>query len=119
MQLEDYFEFEKCNTPLGEVDRIRFKGCRIAIEHILDSYLQGESAECIFYNYRHTLTLEQIYAAITFYYNRKVEMDAYLERGRKLEDALYQAYLKKEPDELIKRLRSLAAERAASRTGDG
>ncbi|MHB1422309.1 MAG: DUF433 domain-containing protein [Gemmataceae bacterium] len=112
MQLEDYFEFEKCATQFGEIDRFRFKGRRIAIEHILDSYLKGESAERIYYNYRHALTLEQVYAAITFYLNRKAEIDAYLEQGRELEDKLYQEHLKKEPDEVGKRLHALAAERA-------
>lgn len=117
MQLEDYFEFEKCATPFGEIDRIRFKGSRIAIEHILEAHLQGESAERIYYNYRHALTLEQVYAAITFYLNRKAEINSYLERGRDLEDQLYQVYLKGEPDEFVSRLRALAAERANSRAG--
>lgn len=119
MQLEDYFEFEKCETQFGEIDRIRFKGRRISIEHILEPYLQGESAERIYYNYRHALTLEQVYAAITFYHSRKAEIDAYLERGRELEDRLYQEYLKKEPDEVVKRLRALAAERAANQAKNG
>ncbi|HTU91012.1 MAG TPA: DUF433 domain-containing protein [Gemmataceae bacterium] len=116
MQLEDYFEFEKCDTQFGEIDRIRFKGRRIALEHVLEPYLQGESAERIYYNYRHALTLEQVYAAITFYLNRKTEIDSYLERGRDLEDKLYQEYLKKEPDEIGKRLRALAAARTSSQT---
>lgn len=116
MQLEDYFEFEKCETQFGQIDRIRFKGRRISLEHVLEPYLQGESAERIFYNHRHALTLEQVHAAITFYLNRKAEIDAYLARGRELEDKLYQEHLKKEPDEVVKRLRSLAAERAASQS---
>lgn len=119
MQLEDYFEFEKFDTQFGEIDRIRFKGRRISIEHIIEPYNQGESAERIFYNYRHALTLEQVHAAITFYLNRKPEMDAYLQRGRELEDKMYQEYLKKEPDEVVKRLRSLAAERAAGQARNG
>lgn len=118
MQLEDYFEFEKCNTPFGEIDRIRFKGHRISIEHILESYLQSESPERIYYNYRHALTLEQVYAAITFYLARKEEMDAYLERGRDLEDKLYREHLKKEPNEVGKRLRALAAERRGIPSGN-
>ena len=119
MQLEDYFEFEKCATPVGEIDRIRFKGRRISIEHILEPHLQGESAERIYYNYRHALTLEQVYAAITFYLSRKGELDSYLERGRVLEDKLYREHLKKEPDEVGKRLRALVAERERSQAGNG
>lgn len=116
MQLEDYFEFEKCNTPFGEIDRIRFKERRIALEHVLEMYLQGESAERIYYNYRHALTLEQVYAAITYYLARKAEVDAYLQSGRDLEDKMYQEYLKTEPNEVVKRLRTLATERDKSQT---
>jgi uncharacterized protein (DUF433 family) len=119
MQLEDYFEFEKCNTPFGEIDRIRFKGRRISIEHIIEPYLQGESAERIYYNYRHALTLEQVYAAITYYLARKADIDAYLKSGRELEDKLYQEHLKKEPDEVGKRLRALVAERSHGQARNG
>lgn len=119
MQLEDYFEFEKFDTKFGEIDRIRFKERRISIEHVLEPYLQGESAERIYYNYRHALTLEQVYAAITFYLSRKAEIGAYLERGREIEDKFYQEHLKKEPDEVGKRLRALVAERAKSQAEGG
>jgi uncharacterized protein (DUF433 family) len=119
MQLEDYFEFERCDTQFGEIDRIRFKGRRISIEHVLEMHLQGESAERIYYNYRHALTLEQVYAAITYYLARKTEIDAYLQRGRDLEDKLYQEYLKKEPDEVGNRMRALASVRATGQTRSG
>ncbi len=119
MRLEDYFEFEKCKTPYGEIDRIRFKDRRISLEHVLDPYLQGESAERIYYSYRHSLTLEQVYAAITYYLGRKEAMDAYLKEGRDLEDKLYQDHLKTDPPEVVKRLLSLTAERAHSQTDNG
>jgi uncharacterized protein (DUF433 family) len=113
MQLEDYFLFEK--VPAGE--RIRVKGTRIAIEHILEPYLKGESAERIFHGYRHALTLEQVYATITYYLRNKGEVEAYLARSRAADEAAYQEYLRQEPPEVVKRLRALAAEREKSRAG--
>jgi uncharacterized protein (DUF433 family) len=106
MQLEDYFEHEK--FPTG--DRIRLKGTRIAIEHILEPYLEGDSPERIFQSYRRVLTLEQIHATITYYLHNKAEVDAYLDRSRAADAAAYQEHLNKEPPEVVKRLRTLGAE---------
>ncbi len=109
MQLEDYFEFEKFPT----CDRIRIKGTRISIEHILEPYLEGESPERIFQNYRRILTLEQVYATITYYLQNKNEITPYLQRARAADEIAYQEHLKKEPPEVVKRLRKLAADRKA------
>ncbi len=113
MQLEDYFEFE--TFPTGE--RVRIKGTRVAIEHILNEYLEGESADRIYYNYRHSVSLEQIYATITYYLRNQAEVDAYLQRERAASEAAYQEYLLTEPPEVVKRLRALAAERDKNRAG--
>jgi uncharacterized protein (DUF433 family) len=107
MQLEDYFEFEQFST--GE--RIRIKGTRVAIEHVLDEYLEGESPARIYYNYRHALTLEQVYATITYFLHKKADVQAYLERSRAADEAAYQEYLKQEPADVVKRLKALAAGR--------
>ena len=111
MQLEDYFEFEMFETRLGPVERIRLKGHRIAVEHLLAPYLEGDSPERIYQNYRHSLTLEQVYATITYYLHNKARLDAYLKRGQEVEAADYQEYLKQEPPEVVKRMRALAAKR--------
>ena len=105
MNLEDYFDFEKFPT----FNRIRLKGTRVAIEHILDPYLQGESPERIFQSYRRTLTLEQVHATITYYLHNKAEVDAYLEQSRRADEAAYQEHLKEEPSEVIKRMQNFAA----------
>jgi uncharacterized protein (DUF433 family) len=105
MNLEDYFDFEKFPT----CNRIRLKGTRIAIEHILDPYLQGDSPERIFQNYRRVLTLEQVHAVITYYLHNKAEVDAYLEQSRRADEAAYQDHLKNESPEVVKRLRGLSA----------
>ena len=36
MQLEDYFEFETCDTKFGRADVIRIKGSRIMIELVIE-----------------------------------------------------------------------------------
>ena len=117
MQLEDYFEFEKFDTKHGPVERVRIKGHRIAIEHILEPFLQGESPERIHQAYRHGLSLEQVYATITYYLHNQAKVDAYLESGRKIEDAFYEDSLKEEPSEAMKRVRAVAAEQRKAAAG--
>jgi len=71
MQLEDYFDF------LGPLD-IRVKGTRIGIETILWNYLnRGLFAEEIAVHYR-SLTLEKVYATLTYYWHNQAQVDAYL-----------------------------------------
>lgn len=72
MQLEDYLDFV-------EPDVIRLKGRRIGLEHIIERYLLGESPELIAAYFR-DLSLEQIYAVITYYLHNRAEVDAYLAR---------------------------------------
>jgi len=73
MQLEDYFEFL---AP----DDIRVKGTRVGIETILTDYLDlGLFAEQIAALYR-TLTPEQVYATLTYYWRNPPQVDAYLSR---------------------------------------
>ncbi|MEA3341849.1 MAG: DUF433 domain-containing protein, partial [Chloroflexota bacterium] len=57
--IENYFDFA---SPAD----IRIKGTRVGIEIVLDDYLDGASPEEIAARYR-TLTLEQVYATITYY----------------------------------------------------
>jgi uncharacterized protein (DUF433 family) len=97
MQLEDYFEFEKFETPYGPVERIRIKGHRINIEHVLDFYKQGASAEEIAKVHYPSLTLEEVYATLTYYLHNKEAVDAYNEQGEKIADAYYQECLKRGP----------------------
>ena len=72
MKLEDYFDFQAPND-------IRLKGTRVGIERILYDYIhRGWSPEQIEKTYRHALTLEQIYATITYYLHNKEEISQYL-----------------------------------------
>ena len=71
MQLEDYFSFLAAND-------IRVKGTRIGIETILTDYLElGLFAEQIAARYP-TLTLEQVYATLTYYWHNHQKIDEYL-----------------------------------------
>jgi len=103
MQLEDYLEFEK----LEPCDRIRIKGSRIAIEIIIGEYLAGSLPEQIANNYRRSVNLEQVFAVLAYYLRNKAEVDAYMQRVQKFEDAAYQEYLKRERPEVVKRLLDL------------
>ena len=71
MQLEDYFDFLASND-------IRLKGTRIGIETILYDFIhRSQSPEEIAATYP-SLTLEQVYATITYYLHKKEEVSKYL-----------------------------------------
>jgi uncharacterized protein (DUF433 family) len=96
VELESYFEF------LSE-DNIRIKGTRVGIETVLDDYLEGASPEEIAARYR-TLSLEQVYATITYYLHNRANVDAYLEAWRRDTDQAWQAQ-EYNPSEFVLRLR--------------
>lgn len=97
MQLEDYFEFEKFDTKHGVAERIRLKGHRIKIENVIEYFNQGVQPDQIARDIYPSLTLEEVYAAITYYLHNKAEVDAYNQRGEKIADAFYQEYLQRGP----------------------
>ncbi|MBU4226132.1 MAG: DUF433 domain-containing protein [Chloroflexi bacterium] len=96
MELERYFDFL---SP----DDIRIKGTRVGIETVLDDYLDGASPEEIAARYR-TLTLEQVYATITYYFHSQQEVDEYLERWRAYSDAAWQEQ-QRDPPEFVLEMR--------------
>ncbi len=104
MELEGYFEFVSR-------EEIRIKGSRIGIETVLEDYLDGASPEEIAARYR-SLTLEQVYAALLYYFHNRREVEAYLEVWRKYTE---QARLEweREPSAVARRLRELKARRAS------
>lgn len=97
MRLEDYFEFEKFPTKFGEAERIRIKGHRISIEHVIDCFNQGMAPDRIQRECYPGLTLEVIYATIAYYLHNKQEVEAYRERGKRIEEEFYQEYLRYGP----------------------
>ena len=107
MQLEDYFEL------FGPLD-IRVKGTRVGINIIVWDYPDHDSrAEQIIEHYP-TLTLEQVYATLTYYWRYKEQMDAYLQAiDQLMEDQRREQ--DRNPSPAIQRLRAIAQERAAAR----
>jgi uncharacterized protein (DUF433 family) len=104
MELESYFNFL---AP----DDIRVQGTRVGIESILWDYLKkGLTAEQIAANYR-TVTLEQVYATLTYYWHNQEQVDAYL---RDIEEwAAEQRRLQAlNPSPLALRVRALREQRA-------
>ncbi len=68
MQFEDYFDFLR-------PDQIRIKGHRIGIEHVVELYHEGYSAEQIAQTFP-SPSLEKIYAPITYYLHNQAKIDA-------------------------------------------
>lgn len=103
MQLEDHFDFLAPND-------IRVKGTRVGIETILWDYLDlGLFPEQIAARYR-TLSLEQVYATLTYYWHNREQVEAYLHAveaeiaGQRQEQDLH-------PSPALQRLRELARQR--------
>jgi uncharacterized protein (DUF433 family) len=100
VQLNDYF------TILAPND-IRVKGTRVGIETILTDYLElGLFAEQIAARYP-TLTLEQVYATLTYYWHDQLEVDKYLQSVEK-EVEKQRLIQTQSPSPAIKRLREAA-----------
>jgi len=107
MQLEDYFDFLAPND-------IRIKGTRIGIETILSDYLDlGLFAEQIATRYR-TLSLEQVYATLTYYWHNRAQVDAYL---RSVDEEIEHQRREQDlhPSPAVQRLRELARQRDQQR----
>jgi len=103
MQLEEYFDFL---AP----DDIRIKGTRIGIETVLFDYLElGLFPEQIASRYR-TLSIEQVYATLTYYWHNQQEIDAYL-RHIDAELEAQRAAQAAHPSPAVQRLRELLHQR--------
>lgn len=77
---------------------------------MIDYYLQGCTPEQIREHFP-TLSLEQIYATITYYLHNKDDVDAYIERLNAWREHRYQESLTKEPAPIVARRRALKAQR--------
>ena len=103
MELENYFDF------IGPGD-IRIRGTRVGIETVLDDYLNGSSPEEIASRYR-WLTLEQVYATITYYFRHREMADEYLAQWQTYAETAWQSQ-QRDPSPSIRRLRELKGLRA-------
>jgi len=102
INLNEYFDFL-------DIDDIRIKGTRVGIETILEDYLNAASPEAIAVRYP-SVTLEQVYATITYYLRNKEDVDQYLERWRNYVEQSWQNQ-QQYPSPAIKRLREIKSRR--------
>jgi uncharacterized protein (DUF433 family) len=104
--LDDYFTFL---AP----DDIRIKGTRIGIETVLYDFIhRAESPETIAARYP-SLTLEQVYATITYYLRHKEQVSRYLTEWLELGERR-RAEQQRHPPPVVAKLRRAAAERRAA-----
>lgn len=96
MRLEEYFDF------VNE-EAIRLKGTRVGIETVLRDYRKGASPEEIVLRYP-TLTLEQVYATITYYLANKANLDEYLALVKRRQEEAWQEQ-QQHPSEFVRTLR--------------
>jgi uncharacterized protein (DUF433 family) len=59
----------------------RVRGSRVSLDSVVYAFLDGEPAESIARAFP-TLTLEQVYGAVTYYLAHQAEIDVYLEKER-------------------------------------
>ena len=105
MQLEDYFLF------ISEND-IRIKGHRLGIDNVLFYFLEGYSPEEINAIYP-DLSLEKIYATITYYLQNQQKIDAYLLRLQNWRETRYKESLKN-PSPQREKMRKIKQQRQDS-----
>lgn len=100
--LNEYFDF-------FDPDDIRITGTRVGIETVLEDYLNATSPEEIAIRYP-TLTLEQVYATITFYLHHQRILDQYLERWRAYTEESWKQQ-EQHPSPAVERLRKVKQQR--------
>ncbi|GAB4275693.1 MAG: hypothetical protein Fur0025_00120 [Oscillatoriaceae cyanobacterium] len=107
MQLEDYFEF------LSPED-IRIKGTRIGIEHILYEYIhRAQTPEAIKKQFP-TVTLEQVYATILYYFQQKDSVTKYV--GDWLEYCLKaEAEFDKNPPDFVEKIQQFKLQQKSAK----
>ena len=103
MNLEEYFDFLAPND-------IRIKGTRVGIETVLNDYLElGLFPEDITLRYP-TLSLEAVYATITYYWHNREQVDAYLRAWKEHGEHLRQEQ-ERNPSPAVQRLRTIIHQR--------
>lgn len=73
-------------------------GTRVSLDSIIFAFLEGLSPETIATDCFPTLTLEQVYGAITYYLAHRSEIDAYLQQADAEFEALRQATRNADPN---------------------
>ena len=66
------------------------RGTRVSLDSIVYRFLEGLSPESIQADCFPTLTLEQVYGAITYYLRNRADVDAYLQEADRAYESLRQ-----------------------------
>jgi uncharacterized protein (DUF433 family) len=101
VSLEAYLNF------VGPED-IRIRGTRIGIETVVYAYQEGLSPEEMMQAYP-SLSLEQVYAVITYYLRNQAQVNDYITRLEKWSEAR-QLERDRNPPPVVQRLRALRAQ---------
>ncbi len=83
---------------MDEDGAIRVGGTRVTLDLVIAEYQAGASPEQTAAEYD-TLSLGDVYAAITYYLHHQAEIDAYLEQRRKAVEGLRREIEKEHPRE--------------------
>ncbi len=95
----------------------RVKGTRVSLDSVVYAFRRGASPESIVSSFP-SLTLEQVYGAITYYLAHEQEIDEYLregEAGYQRQRAERREELRRTKPELYRRLEAARSEREALR----
>jgi uncharacterized protein (DUF433 family) len=92
----------------------RVAGSRVSLDSVVYAFLGGQSPESIVDNFP-TLSLEQVYGAITFYLSNRAEIDAYLKQGEEEFETLRRAAREANP-QLYKKLEEARQQTQRSRS---
>lgn len=103
MELESYFDFVNENA-------IRIKGSRVGIEQVIRDYSEGSNPEEIVLDFP-TLSLEEVYATITYYLANREKIDDYIQRVTLEAEAAWQEQ-QRNPSEHILALRKRIAQQS-------
>src|SRR4051794_31528377 len=95
-------------------DAYRVAGSRVSLDSVVYAFLGGQSPESIVDSFP-TLSLEQVYGAITFYLSNRDEIDAYLKQGEEEFEELRRASREANP-QLYKRLEEARQQSPRSRS---
>ena len=97
---------------VGEAYRVA--GSRVSLDSVVYAFLGGQSPESIVDSFP-TLSLEQVYGAITFYLSNRDEVDAYLKQGEEEFEELRRAAREANPH-LYKKLEEARRQSPRSRS---
>jgi uncharacterized protein (DUF433 family) len=98
-------------------DEIRIKGHRLGLEHIVERYREGWSAEQITEEFP-GLALEKVYAVIAYYLANRHIVEDYLARIDARAEAAYREWAAAPPSPAMARIRALKAQGQSSQKPD-